>query len=164
MDANPLVILTHVRHVAVTEGFLPAAKRLGLPVVLLTDHRLDHLEYFSQHPEAAPQQIVECDVFNPLGVIDVLRTLGIRPAAVFSNSDHLQTSTASVAQGLGLPGKDWRVCYAAKGSQTTQPIRSRRALRAPDRRGRRIIELAGRRRRSMPRRFGTAASSTSIAR
>lgn len=114
MDANQLVILTHVRHVAVTEGFLPAAKRLGLPVVLLTDHRLDHLEYFSQHPEYAPQQTVECDVFNPLGVIDVLRTLGIRPAAVFSNSDHLQTSTASVAQGLGLPGKDWRVCYAAK--------------------------------------------------
>lgn len=114
MDANPLVILTHVRHVAITEGFLPAAKRLGLPVALLTDHRLDHLEYFSKHPEYAPQQIVECDVFNPLGVIDVLRTLDIRPAAVFSNSDHLQTSTASVAQGLGLPGKDWRVCYAAK--------------------------------------------------
>lgn len=114
MSANPLVILTHLRHVAVTEGFLPAAKRLGLPVVLLTDHRLDHLEYFSQHPEYAPQQIVECDVFNPLGVIDELRDLGIRPAAVFSNSDHLQTSTASVAQGLNLPGKDWRVCYAAK--------------------------------------------------
>jgi len=114
MDAKPLVILSHVRHAAVTEGFLPAAKRLGLPVVLLTDHRLDHLEHFSLHPEHAPQQIVECDVFNPLGVMDVLRTLGISPAAVFSNSDHLQASTASVAQGLGLPGKDWRVCYAAK--------------------------------------------------
>lgn len=114
MDANALVILTHVRHAAITEGFLPAAKRLGLPVVLLTDHRLDYLEYFSQHPEYAPQQIVECDVFNPLGVIDVLRTLDIRPVAVFSNSDHLQTSTASVAHGLGLPGKDWRICYAAK--------------------------------------------------
>lgn len=114
MDAKPLVILTHVRHAAITEGFLPAAQRLGLPVVLLTDHRSDHLEYFSEHPAFAPQQIVECDVFNPLGVIDVLRNLGIRPGAVFSNSDHLQTSTASVAQGLGLPGKDWRVCYAAK--------------------------------------------------
>lgn len=114
MDANPLVILTHVRHPAVTEGFVPAAQRLGLPVVLLTDCRLDHLEYFSANPEFAPQQIIECDVFNPLSAIDALRTLGIQPAAVFSNSDHLQTSAALVAQGFDVPGKDWRVCYAAK--------------------------------------------------
>ncbi|MGH8081188.1 MAG: ATP-grasp domain-containing protein [Lysobacter sp.] len=114
MDANPLVILTHVRHAAVTEGFIPAAKRLGLPVVLLTDCRLDHLEYFSANPEFAPQQIIECDVFNPLSAIDVLRTLDMQPAAVFSNSDHLQTSTALVAQNFNVPGKDWRVCYAAK--------------------------------------------------
>src|ERR1051325_9682938 len=45
-NLSPLVILTPVRHAAVTEGFLPAAHRLGLPVVLLTDHRLEHLEYF----------------------------------------------------------------------------------------------------------------------
>lgn len=114
MDIAPLVILTHVRHAAIIDGFLPAAKRLGVPVVLLTDHRLDHLEYFSREPEFAPQQIIECDVFNPLGVIDVLRGAGMRPAAVFSNSDHLQTSTALVAAGFGLPGKNWRVCYAAK--------------------------------------------------
>lgn len=36
MGASPWVILTHAGHVAVTEGFLSAAKRLGLPVVLLT--------------------------------------------------------------------------------------------------------------------------------
>lgn len=111
---SPLVILTHIRHTAMTEGFLPAAQRLGLPVVLLTDHRLDHLAYFGREPAFAPQQIIECDVFSPLGVIDVLHDAGIRPAAVFSNSDHLQTSTALVAQAFGLPGKDWRVCYAAK--------------------------------------------------
>lgn len=114
MNVSPLVILTHIRHAAITEGFLPAAQRLGLPVVLLTDHRLDHLEYFSREPAYAPQRIIECDVFSPLGVIDVLHDAGIRPAAVFSNSDHLQTSTALIAQAFGLPGKDWRVCYAAK--------------------------------------------------
>lgn len=114
MHKQPLVILTHVRHAAVTEGFLPAARRLGLPVVLLTDHRIDHLEYFSRETAHTPQQIIECDVFSPLGVIDALHDAGIRPAAVFSNSDHLQTSTALVAQHFGLPGKDWRVCYAAK--------------------------------------------------
>ena len=47
MDVLPLVIVTHVLHPAVTQGFLPAAHRLGVPVVLLTDHRLSHLEYFS---------------------------------------------------------------------------------------------------------------------
>lgn len=114
MHTQPLVILTHVRHAAVTEGFLPAARHLGLPVVLLTDHRIDHLEYFSREPVHTPQQIIECDVFSPLGVIDALHDAGIHPAAVFSNSDHLQTSTALVAQHFGLPGKDWRVCYAAK--------------------------------------------------
>lgn len=114
MHNQPLVILTHVRHAAVTEGFLPAARRLGLPVVLLTDHRIDHLEYFSRETAHTPQQIIECDVFSPLGVIDALHDAGIRPASVFSNSDHLQTSTALVAQHFGLPGKDWRVCYAAK--------------------------------------------------
>jgi len=113
-NLSPLVILTHVCHAAVTDGFLPAAHRLGLPVVLLTDHRLQHLEYFGRAPEHAPQQVIECDVFNPLSVIDVLHGAGIRPGAVFSNSDHLQTSTALVAEAFGLPGKPWRVCYAAK--------------------------------------------------
>lgn len=114
MDTAPIVILSHIRHAAITDGFLPAAVRLGLPVVLLTDHRLEHVDHFRRQPLHAPAHVVECDVFNPLGVIDVLRTLEIRPAAVFSNSDHLQASAATVAKGLGLPGKDWRVCYAAK--------------------------------------------------
>ncbi|MEH6413514.1 ATP-grasp domain-containing protein [Pseudomonas sp. CGJS7] len=131
MSANALVILTHVLHPAVTEGFIPAARRLGLPVVLLTDCRLDHLEHFSANPEFAPQQIVECDVFNPLSAIDALRTLGIEPAAVFSNSDHLQTSTALVAQNFGLPGKDWRVCYAAKNKAATRKRLDELGLPAP---------------------------------
>jgi len=113
-SAAPLVILTHVCHPAITEGFLPAAHALGLPVWLLTDHRLDHLAYFREHPAHAPQRVIECDVFNPLGVLDVLHDAQIAPRAVFSNSDHLQTSTALVAAALGLPGKDWQVCYAAK--------------------------------------------------
>ncbi|OOW72149.1 carboxylate--amine ligase [Xanthomonas axonopodis pv. melhusii] len=113
-SAAPLVILTHVCHTAITEGFLPAAHALDLPVWLLTDHRLDHLAYFREHPSHAPQRVIECDVFNPLGVLDVLHDADIAPRAVFSNSDHLQTSTALVAAALGLPGKDWQVCYAAK--------------------------------------------------
>jgi len=55
MGASPWVILTHAGHVAVTEGFLSAAKRLGLPVVLLTDHRLDDLEYSCEGDEQLPR-------------------------------------------------------------------------------------------------------------
>jgi biotin carboxylase len=84
---------------AVLDGFLPAAKRLGLSVLLLTDT-----------PEEWPAVDVEirrCDVHDTRAVLDVV-TQGQRPAAVFSNSDHLQVPTALVADYLGLPGKDWR--------------------------------------------------------
>lgn len=37
-----------------------------------------------------------------------------RPAAIFSNSDHLQTSTALAADYFDLPGKDWKVTYRTK--------------------------------------------------
>lgn len=114
MNALPIVMLTHVRHAAITEGFVPAAHKLGHPVVVLTDHRLDHLKYYSRQSEHTPLHIIECDVFNPLSAIDALHNAGIYPCAVFSNSDHLQTSTALVAQSYGLPSKDWRICYSAK--------------------------------------------------
>ncbi|HEX7816843.1 siderophore biosynthesis protein PvsA [Dyella sp.] len=131
MDTSPLVILTHVCHPAVTDGFLPAAHRLGLPTVILTDHRFDHLKYFDAHPDDAPRQVIECDVFNPLAVIDAVRSAGIRPAGVFSNSDHLQTSTALVAEAFGLPGKDWHVCYAAKNKAVMRERMRERGLPTP---------------------------------
>ncbi|MEQ8034187.1 siderophore biosynthesis protein PvsA [Xanthomonas sp. WHRI 6106] len=127
----PLVILTHVCHPAITDGFLPAAHAQGIPVWLLTDHRLDHLAYFRDHPTHAPQRVIECDVFNPLGVLDVLHDAALRPRAVFSNSDHLQTSTALVAAGLGLPGKDWQVCYAAKNKAAMRQRLRARGLPSP---------------------------------
>ncbi|WP_045727043.1 carboxylate--amine ligase [Xanthomonas sp. GPE 39] len=112
--ASPLLILSHICHRAVTDGFLPAAQRLGVPVLLLTDHGHAHLEHFHHHPPAGTVQVLECDVFNPLSVLDLLDTMPVQPCAVFSNSDHLQTSTALVATALGVPGKDWPICYAAK--------------------------------------------------
>ncbi|WP_192458864.1 siderophore biosynthesis protein PvsA [Musicola keenii] len=105
----PLVIVTHVVNAAVTEGFIPAARQLGYPVLLLTDQGKAHNQVL--HGAAA---ILECDVFNPLSILDTLTDHGITPAALFSNSDHLQTSTAIAAAALDLPGKDWRICYAAK--------------------------------------------------
>ncbi|MDF3983332.1 siderophore biosynthesis protein PvsA [Luteibacter sp. PPL201] len=131
MDHSPLVILTHVCHPAVTHGFVPAAHRQGLPTVLLTDRRLEHLRHFDAHPADTPAAIIECDVFNPLSAIDALHGAGIRPAAVFSNSDHLQTATALVAEAFGLPGKDWRTCKAAKNKALMRERQRERGLPTP---------------------------------
>lgn len=108
-----LVILAHVPTDAINEGFLTAARRLGLSVILLTDQIDTHRRHFARSGLAAyPDQIIACDVFNPIAVIEAID--GWQPSAVFSNSDHLQTSTAAVAAHLGLPGKDQRVAYRAK--------------------------------------------------
>ncbi len=110
-----LIIVTHVITDSVNVGFIPAAQRLGLSVVLLTDNAEAHRKYFSQSGlPAYPAAIVTCDVFNPLAIIEAVTRRAQRPAAIFSNSDHLQTSTAIAADYFGLPGKNWHVTYRAK--------------------------------------------------
>lgn len=110
-----LIIVTHVPTEPVNAGFIPAAKVLGLAVVLLTDSPQIHREHFSQKGLTAyPDEIIACDVFNPLAVIDAITRRKQRPAAIFSNSDYLQTSTAIAAQYFGVAGKDWRTTYRAK--------------------------------------------------
>lgn len=112
---KPIVILAHVPSEPVTRGFVPAARRLGFPVVLLTDRLEEQQETFSRVPaDEAPRSIIACDVFNPLSVLEATLRLGERPAALFSNSDHLQTSTALAAAYHGLPGKDWTATFRAK--------------------------------------------------
>ncbi|WP_417546309.1 hypothetical protein [Marinobacter sp.] len=112
--SDTLVMLAHAPTDAVNNGFLPASHRLGRRVVIVTDQAAAHHQYFSQ-PDlpAYPDDIVECDVFNPIAVLDELAPIAPL-AGVFSNSDHLQTVTALAAAYFGLPGKDWRVCYQAK--------------------------------------------------
>ncbi|MEU5697656.1 ATP-grasp domain-containing protein [Streptomyces aurantiacus] len=92
---------------SVTEGFLPAAARLGVDMTVLTDqpdaHRL-------AYPET---EVLECDVRDLRSVVTRISTLG-RPDAVFTNSDHLQTQAALAADYFGLPGKDWRVALRTK--------------------------------------------------
>ncbi|MFA5016752.1 MAG: ATP-grasp domain-containing protein [Methylobacter sp.] len=115
MHNQELILLTHVSTESVNDGFLPAARRLGLSPVLLTDQAEAHRQYFSQSGlPAYPEAIIACDVFNPLAVIEAISRRGQKPAAIFSNSDHLQTSTAIVAEYFRLPGKNWHVTYRAK--------------------------------------------------
>lgn len=97
---------------SVTEGFLPAAAALDLRVTLLTDQPDAHRAAYAGRP-AAPDEIVSCDVRDHRAIIDhVDRRAGV--AAVFSNSDHLQTQTALAAGYFGLPAKDWRATLRAK--------------------------------------------------
>ena len=90
-----MIVLAHVPTDSVNEGFLPAARSLGLSVTLLTDCADAHRAHFARSGlPAYPDDILSCDVFNPLAVIDALTQRAVRPAAIFSNSDHLQTSTS----------------------------------------------------------------------
>ncbi|MFG2796590.1 ATP-grasp domain-containing protein [Streptomyces pseudovenezuelae] len=92
---------------SVTEGFLPAAARLGLDVTVLTDRPEAHSR---THPGT---EVLECDVRDFRAVLTRISTHH-RPDAVFTNSDHLQTQAALVAAYFGLPGKDWRATLRAK--------------------------------------------------
>ncbi|CAM5374203.1 ATP-grasp domain-containing protein [Streptomyces chartreusis] len=92
---------------AVSEGFLPAAARLGLDVTVLTDQPAAHRR---AHPDI---EVLECDVRDFRTVISRVSTHH-RPDAVFTNSDHLQTQAALAADYFGLPGKDWRAALRCK--------------------------------------------------
>lgn len=92
---------------SVTEGFLPAAARLGLDVTILTDQPDAHR---ATYPDL---EILRCDVRDFRAVVTRISTHH-RPDAVFTNSDHLQTQAALAAQYFGLPGKDWRATLRAK--------------------------------------------------
>jgi len=110
-----LVLISHVVSTSVSEGFLPAARKLSLRIVLLTDCAEQQRRHFSQQDLSAyPDEIVACDVFNPVAVIEAISERKEVPVAIFSNSDHLQTSAAIAANYFALPGKDWRVTYRAK--------------------------------------------------
>lgn len=112
--SDTLVILAHVSTDAINFGFLPAAHTLVSRVIIVTDQAAAHHRHFSQAElPAYPADIIECDVFNPIAVLDTLSGMPSL-AGVFSNSDHLQTVTALAAAYLGLSGKDWKTCYQAK--------------------------------------------------
>ncbi|MEV5510055.1 ATP-grasp domain-containing protein [Streptomyces orinoci] len=98
---------------SVTEGFLPAAARLGLAVTLLTDRPAAHRRAYRGAPPPG-LEILHCDVRDFREVIGRISALGPPPDAVFSNSDHLQTQTALAAAYFRLPGKDWRSALHTK--------------------------------------------------
>jgi len=102
---------------SVTEGFLPAAARLGLEVIVLTDSVDAHRQAYKDFPQ--PPELRECAVRDFRAVISEISRHAV-PNAVFTNSDHLQTQAALVAQYFGLPGKDWQAAFRAKNKAETR--------------------------------------------
>ena len=105
---------------SVIEGFLPAAAKRGLDVVILTDQPEAHERALAKTDTpatptalAASAKIAACDPWDPRALIARMAALGT-PDAVLSNSDHLQAQTALAADYFGLPGKDWRSALRAK--------------------------------------------------
>ncbi|GAA1787426.1 ATP-grasp domain-containing protein [Planosporangium flavigriseum] len=103
---------------AVTEGFLPAAARFDLPVVVLTDQPDAHVAAYTDHPHP-PKAVIACDVRQARELIDAVYRHG-PAAALLSNSDHLQVPTAQAASFLGLAGKDWRAALRCKDKALTR--------------------------------------------
>lgn len=112
------VLITHVVNDAVIEGFIPALLKLrhvpDSQLIIITDDKEEHMDALIATPLGAQISILECDVFNPLAIIDTLNNYHILPNLVFSNSDHLQAATAIVAEFFHLPSKDWRHCLVFK--------------------------------------------------
>ncbi|NUP74368.1 MAG: ATP-grasp domain-containing protein [Sinomonas sp.] len=107
---------------AVTHGFLPAAARLGHDVVILTDDPAAHRAAYAEAP-SAPAAVEYVDVRDAGAV--AARVLGLqesfgRPAALLSNSDHLQAATSLAAELLGFPAKDWRAALRCKNKFLTR--------------------------------------------
>jgi biotin carboxylase len=96
---------------AVLEGFLPAATNRDLPVTVLTDQP-------TRWPHTGAD-VVGCGVRDLASVIEAVQR-GDRPAALLSNSDHLQTTTALAARYFDLPGKDWRATLRCKDKRLTR--------------------------------------------
>lgn len=108
---------------AVTHGLLPAAARLGLETVLLTDRVEPHREAYRGLD--CPPVVVEADVRDPGAVAARVRALAPRfgrPVGLLSNSDHLQAATSLAAELLGLPAKPWAAAVRCKNKALTRSV------------------------------------------
>lgn len=107
------VILAHVPTESVTRGFIPAIRKRGIPLLVVTDQPERHRAMVHEGLLQA-EEILAADVFNPLAVLNTLAEQGISPLTVLSNSDHLQSACALVADFFQLPNKAWQACLRTK--------------------------------------------------
>ncbi|TNF68926.1 MAG: ATP-grasp domain-containing protein [Gammaproteobacteria bacterium] len=110
--ALSFIIITHVKTVAINDGFLPEIIQSGFNVTIITDCYDEHLQLIEKYPNAI--DLIKADVFNPMDIITKIHQHHLKPIAIFSNSDHLQTSTAIVAEFYQLPGKSFQSTLIVK--------------------------------------------------
>lgn len=120
------VIISHVPTKAVDEGFIPSIFEKGLSVILLTDKDIAHAHLTKEYAEKI--NIIRCDVFNPISIINTLNDYQISPIAIFSNSDHLQSATSIAASFYKLPTKSWKCTQITKNKSLMRQILSRNNL------------------------------------
>ena len=113
MKPPVLVILACAVNRAVTQGFVPTAIRMGYHVVLLSSYAEDYQTHFHS-VDYSLLSIHQIDTSHPILVIDLILNLQLSPKVVMSNSDHIQATTALVADYFQCPSKQWNICYAAK--------------------------------------------------
>ncbi|WP_394939684.1 acetyl-CoA carboxylase biotin carboxylase subunit family protein [Psychromicrobium sp. YIM B11713] len=126
----PIYLTAMKPTISVTEGFLPAAAALGLPLVVLTDQVEAHAEAYRDMP-TPPLAIEAVNVNDPAETASRVTALSARygqPQALFSNSDHLQFSASLAAELLSLPAKDWRSALRCKNKALTRQTLSEAGL------------------------------------
>jgi len=116
--AAPVYVVAGKATDSVTHGFLPAAARLGLKTILLTDRPSAHTPRNGPASSERPtphtfqnSSIVECNVSD---FRDIIARVTETPGGIFSNSDFLQAPTALAAAYFGLPGKGWQAATRTK--------------------------------------------------
>lgn len=109
-----LALIAYLPTDSVTLGFLPAAQQLGWQVTLYTNLPELHHKAYQHLPFEV--NIVHAEVFQVQPLIATVSQNGT-PDVVFTNSDHLQTQTALLADYFDLPGKPWKATYRCKNKR-----------------------------------------------
>jgi biotin carboxylase len=102
------IIISQAPTFAIEAGFLSQLLTRGFAVTVITNQVSAHDSLKNK------ADILSCNVLNPLDVISKINSSHIKPVAIFSNSDHLQASTAIVAEFYNLPSKPWSTCVLVK--------------------------------------------------
>lgn len=114
-NTTVFVIVSHVVTKMISDGIVPKLIARQQPFVILTDHAKEHEQsILSLYPQLNGNTVIDCDVFNPISIMNTLHAKQIYPCAIFSNSDHLQTATSIVAAFFKVPHKDWHTTQYCK--------------------------------------------------
>jgi hypothetical protein len=97
-----LLIIAHSPSRTLEEGFLPAARGLGVAVCIVTDSLYQYVVRAQQNPAYNQCRLLECDATNPLAIIKALAIHQLQISAVIALDAGLHSCAAVVAEQAGL--------------------------------------------------------------